>query len=296
MTKEETTTAVKKIVLKTDKLVLVKLTIGWWRGSHVAHGLENDVASEQDGEASAFKVHLKCMPPEYRSQLSAVSSQMDRSWKHASRPYEDGGWRIMRADRYGDLMNKVNLMAAERRQIVDSMIRDYDAVASYAKKALGKSYKEGMVPPTNAIKSMFDRTWLRPKPIGNAADARLLNVAKETQEAIEQQMQEQISEAQTALKADIKDGIGRFVKDLMARLDGHKKRNGSRYGSLLNSLGKAAKELREMGLIEEADPIFEQAEELAKTSPKDIRKHKGIRKAVKRELEDIDSKIEAAFA
>jgi hypothetical protein len=289
--------AVKKITLKTDKLIQAKLFIGWWHGNHVAHGLEENVAKDQGGDAKAFSVKLKCMPPEYRDRLNEATRAIEHAWHNRTRPYEDGGWRLLQAEKYNEALHVVNELSAKRREVVDDLVAHYDEIVAFAKSdsGLGKAYEDGMIPPRHVLAGQFN-SYLRPKPIPNATDARALNVAKETQDAIAQSLSEARLESETKVKEEMKGELSKFVKELLDRLNTFKEGNGSRYGMILGSLGEAARGFREMGLLENADELFKKAEAISEVTSKDIRKDEKVRKTVKKDLEDLNNKIEEAFA
>lgn len=283
--------------IKTDKLIKVKLRIGWWHGNHTAHGLEEDVASQQGGDAEAYKVQLKAMPPEFRASLSDISRAMDKAWKMATFPFEDNGWRVMRADRYDKLLSRINELAAKRREIVDEMVARHGEIVQYAQKALGKAWRDGMVPPADAMKAQFNHgTWLRPRPIDNVG-SRVMGISDETQKAIEQSLVEALEEGASLIKGEVKGTLGRLFKDLLDRLGKFQHGNGTRYGALLGSLKESAARFREIGILpDEVDALLKKAEAIGETASKDIRKHAGVRKAVKKELESVSQSLEELFA
>jgi len=41
--------------IKTNNLILTKLTLGWWHGNRTSHGLEQEVAENQKGQADVIE-------------------------------------------------------------------------------------------------------------------------------------------------------------------------------------------------------------------------------------------------
>jgi hypothetical protein len=284
-----------EIEIKTNNLILTKLTLGWWHGNRTSHGLEQEVAENQKGQADAFRVVLRCMPPEFAGALTSISREMDKAWRTRTLPYEDGGWRVMRADKYEALKTAVELMAAKRREIVDNLIAHHDEIITYARTHLGKAYRDGMIPPPEVMRSQF-RASLRPKPIPTAATARLLNASETVKQQIEQQMTEQLEEAIAGVKNEIKGVLQHFISELLSRLGKFKKGNGSRYGALLASLGKAAAQFRALGVLDGLEPVLDAVSAIAETDSKDLRESSELRKALGKELANLNAKIEESFA
>jgi len=280
--------------LDTTKVVLTKLRCSWWHGNKVAHGIASEVAEAKQGEADAFRVQLKCMPPEVREPMAEVTRKMNDLWKSKSLPFEDGGWRIMKVDKYDAVLQAVNELAAKRREIADYMVEHYEDILAYAKRALGAAYDEGMIPARDEMRRHFV-TAFRCKPVPTAADVRLLNIGDEMRKEMEKQLTEQLDEATSLMKTEVRERLKHFITELLTRLNEHKDKSGARYGALLKSLGKYAQQFREIGLLDQ-DELLVKIEEIANTSSKDVREQPHIRKAVKKELEKVASAVESAFA
>ena len=280
--------------IDTTKVVLTKLRCSWWYGNRTSHDGGQDLAEKNGGEAAAFAVTLKVMPPEVREPMAQVTREMYEAWKCKSLPFEEGGWRIMRASNYDAVAAKLNELAAKRRTIVDWMMANYDTIIAHARRVLGKAYEEGMVPPREQLPEYF-RVSLRCKPVPTAGDMRLLNISDEMRKEMEQQLAAQLTEAEGMMKEEVRGRLTHFIRELIDRLNDHKKGSGVRYGALLKSLGKFAKQFREVGLLGQ-DELLVKIEEIAETSSKDVREDAHIRKAMKRELDAVATAVEDVFA
>jgi len=235
------------------------------------------------------------MPPQYKEPIQLISTKMDKEWKQHSLPFEDGGWRICRSDRYGDLMHKINLLACERRQAVDDMINHHGDVVRYAQNALGKAFNPDMIPDTCKMSKQF-YSWLRAKPIPVADQARALHASPETIAQIEEQLGEALKQGEETMRTFARESVGKFVTELIAKLDNFSRGDRTRYGALLSSLEKAAMQLRETGLFpDELNALLQRAITVGQTDSERIRNSGYARGAVRTELSSIQAAIEAAF-
>ena len=100
-----------------SNLVRVKLVIGGnSSGTLTANELSEETARLHGADAKSMKTSLTWMPSEYRKSLSGATSSLRAGFNSRTLPWEDGGYRVIPADRYQELVDFVGRIL-ERRKI-----------------------------------------------------------------------------------------------------------------------------------------------------------------------------------
>jgi F0F1-type ATP synthase membrane subunit b/b' len=137
-------------------LVRVKLTIGGNGTGRVrANELAKEVATIHAMDAGSMLAQVAWMPKEYKSLLGAASSALRTGFNSRTLPWEDGGYRVVPADRYSDLQTFVAEFRATFDEAVAKIGAHWDEIIADARKRLNGAFDKLTLPTRDAFVASF---------------------------------------------------------------------------------------------------------------------------------------------
>lgn len=123
-------------------LVRVKLTIGGNSSGQVkAKELARESAAAHGADEASITSAVKWLPKEYRSLLGGAASALRTGFNSRTLPWEDGGFRVIPADRYNDLQGFISEFRQTFDEAVTKIGDNWDAILADAKKRLNGALK-----------------------------------------------------------------------------------------------------------------------------------------------------------
>lgn len=280
--------------MKTADLILIRLRLSNWGGTRINREEGRKVAASSNADEEAVAVVVRALSKNDRKALDFNSHMLRHSVHFYSLPWEDGGWRVLRAAKLREMEQRIEKLRAEREELIAHFVRDYDVIKDAAKKRLGKLWEEDRFPPREELPDRFAVRVLY-RPVVSSEDIRISG-DEETVEHIRKQVTEQqesaLKEATGVMLGELKEMTAKLVDRVRDR---DQKR--ARYASICKSIEKTCAALDNLNLTGDkkiADAI-EAVRNLAKADPKHLRESGRARGKVATEGDAITATLNSLF-
>lgn len=282
--------------MKTNALVKVKLTVGSWGGSFTDRTHGGKVARDNAADEDRVRLLITCLDKKDRDALGYNSHQLRSVFnRHTVRWGEDSGWNVLRADKLPALKEAITKLIAERRELVDAFLRDYDKVRAKAQQRLGKLWNEEKFLPKEHVVERFEARMNQdvvtdPSKIDLMADA---DVTADVRKDIERQVHES---ATGAVRQVIEELTGLVQKIVDRVKDRDQKR--ARYAMIAKTIDRTCDALDDLNLFGDAkiaDGIAAVRRLSVLRDPKELRKSGRARGEVAKEGDRILDQLNKLF-
>lgn len=231
------------------QLLIVKLVIHRVYG--VVHRRDlNDKyeALEKTGE-DTIETSLRYIPKSWQTTLRKTYNPIKRHWQSNTLPYEDGGWRVVKAAKYEELMQRARQLEAAHRQTTNSMVAQHAEIKATAKKRLGKLWIESEFPSAQQLEQQLAVEFFV-KPISRTNDTRLPGLSGATASSIQSSMNEQLKQNVTMALNCIVGQLQQLVEDALERY-GRKDQDKVKYGSLQRRVIETCAAMRRLNFLDD---------------------------------------------
>jgi len=264
-----------------DNLIMVRVTIRRWGGGATAEHVARDVEHQNEANNGAVKVWLRHLPKSIRHEMGTICSRLRAAVNSQSLPWEDGGWRVVRADKYMALVDSIDSHKEDFEKVVDTIVDNYHDIKATAKKNLGKLFQETDFPARGELRIRYGIE-INPKPIQTTADIRIKGLSAEAEQMIRKSIEQN-------LKTQMELAMRSLVDELLSLCNGLNKRikkvdqKGVHYDAFVKRTHKVCDALRNLNLAGDTS-----INELIKRTEQTLCQHNGD---VLRENETARKKI-----
>lgn len=279
---------------QTNSLIAVKLTIHKWSGSKVRHDVAEEIAANNNADSNSVKAIVRLLPKDVRSAIGSASSQVRRVFYQNTLPWDDDSWRVLRANNYTTLMERVGGTRVIWQRAIDLLMENYDTIRKNARTRLGKLYAESEFPSPDTLRSMFDIT-TRTKAITDPNDIRITGLSKEDLQEVKKQMEAELQENINGAVTRIIDRLKGLVSDALSRYD-KKDQEGTRYKGLQERVSTICSALKNLNITGDAkiDELIASVESsLTKYNPTTLRTSSRVVSKAKAEASDLLDALES---
>lgn len=246
-------------------LVRVKLVIGGnANGSVVARELSRETAANHGADERSLKTSVTWMPADKRKLIGGAVAALRAAFNSRTLPWEDGGWRVVPADRYTHLMDQV----AERKATVESAVndirRDWDDIMADAKKRLNGALKLVELPTRDEYADGFSVD-LTSTCVVAPDDVRITGLDDATLDRIRRQVKDKIGAKITASVELLGNQVVEMLNDLMQRME-KPDQKGVRYDGWVKWARQTIENIRPLNITNNAgiNALLDRVEAIAK--------------------------------
>ena len=254
-------------------LVRVKLTIGGNGTGRVrANELAKEIATAHAMDAGSMLAAVSWLPKEYKSLLGSASSALRVGFNQRTLPWEDGGYRVVPADRYSDLQAFVAEFRATFDAAVGKIGAHWDDIIVDARKRLNGAFDKLTLPTRDAFVASFSVD-MDSSCVVAPEDIRVVGLDEVALSRIREQSAKEYG-------ARIESGIGQLVEqmselltDLIERTE-KPEQKGIRYDGWAKWAKKTVAAVRPLNITKnrELDSLMKHVENIAsKLDPKVLR-------------------------
>lgn len=278
-------------------LIAVKMTPRCWSGSMVANDAAREVEQSHKADSGTVGAKVYLLPETLDKELGRTESQLRTEWKRQTRPWEDGGWRVVPATGFLDLLERVREPKAAYLAVCDRLVSEYDQIKAQAKARLNGLFDEARFPSREAMQSKCGVD-IASRPITTADDVRIVGLSESAFEMVKQSVDADNAERLAGAVQSIGDELAGLVSALLEKIEAA--RNGDNFvvGKLVKAADRTCNALAGLNLTN--DPkVFEcidRVERLIRTVTVDDLKSGGKRVDVlEKDATAILSDINAVF-
>lgn len=200
-----------------ESLIRVKLSVGGGRGVVASPDLSAETAAAHDADARTIKTAVTWLPQPWRSAISKAASSLRSGFRERTLPWEDGGYRVVPAEKYLDLLEYISESKRTFVDACDAVVDNWDEIMEQVDKRLNGLRKRVEVPDLT--------TWRRGvsveldiTPVTSPSEMNVNGLNGDVMKAIRTHVHTQytgrITEAAQGLASEL---VGR-LKDLAGRL------------------------------------------------------------------------------
>ena len=261
----------------SDKAILVHLRVCRWAGTKQDPTVTEEVCENKEAAKDAGVWVTYFIPPGKLKDLKSKANHVRSVWMKHSRPWLDGGVRILRtafADQFmTEIKEAIAQYDAEAKRWLE---QDYPVILAEMPDRL-KKLLDGRTMPTAEELSQKFRIELNLMPLPNATqDWR----GQMSDDEISKQMRESQKRMLTTMEQDLWRELGLLVKRVQERLSDPGKKFKD---SLIANLRTFCETLPSWNLTEDA--VLEQTrksilEQIGSVDPQDLRENDNIRQGV----------------
>lgn len=275
-------------------LVAVKMTIHRWSGQTFDKNAAAQVERQNQADPGSVKATVLLIPKHWNRKVASAASRLRAMWDAMSLPWEDGGWRVVHATRYEEIMEKAVGFVQEYQRASDELVRNYPRLRKGAMKRLGDLYDEDAFPTKAEVESLFS-TRVYQRPIVTGKDVRVLGLSEHAVENMRHSIEEQLTNQINTALASLIDQLRQLVTDALTRYDKDDQKR-VRYNGLQKRVEKTCDSLQILNVTNSPDvgALIESVREvLTKEDPALLREDKSkknkAKKAARSVLNDLDS-------
>ena len=250
-----TTKEIQKLRAVEDicgQLVGVKLSLRKWTGVSTAEEVAREIEQSKGAGANSVGAEVYYLPYDVSHKLGTMDSQLSNWFRLRTLPFEDGGWRVVMASKYMELMDGIAGPKAERDRFIQTNILDErDALEKQAMQKLGAMFKRFPTLDELAGKYAVD---FKSKPVHVKGDVRIEGLSDAAVEMIRQSEKQAVTESLTKAVGDVVFRLTNLCDDMKERLSkGSQKR--TRYGGLSSTVKEVCESLKGLNIV--GDPALD---------------------------------------
>lgn len=273
-------------------LLIVKLTQRKWGGRATDDDGAESIADQNNANKRKLKLVKDLLPETLRESLGHVRSQTRTFFNEHTLPWEDGGWRVIRADQLQTMRDAIGKFSAMDREVVDQILSRYAEIKEYAAKELGTLFKDEDFPTPDRLRYSY-AVEFRVKALIDPKDVRVQGLSEEEVDGIRKQMTEQYEASLNTAVGDIVTQLKSIVREIKERA-GNKKQDGLRYGAIQKTAVRICEALKGLNLTD--DPKLNELidgvhRKVSAIDGDEIRSSGRIRGKVFREMEGLESAL-----
>lgn len=273
-----------------DRSLLIDLTISCWTGKKMDKKVsqEIDQAKNTKTKAGNYSKHLLAGTDKLEAVTKMVANI--RNWHYAQTlPWSDSGSRLLPMKNFFDYKQTLSYHEQEFTSAVDDFLKDYPNLVSAAAFQLGDLFDRDEYPTVDELRSKFKFKYVF-LPVADVSDFRV-QVGEESGAELKEQYEkfytDKLNEAMQETWDRLHDVLSKISERLSDSEEGTKKIfRDSMFTNAMDLCGMLTRlNVTDDPKLEEARRKLEKA--LAGVDAKDVRDDEGLRKDVKKRVDDI---------
>ena len=232
----KTNSNIAELTLDLDEvvstLVKVKLYVGGGARDARADTLSQELATAHGANVKKIKTSVRWLGEEHKKKIDAAYSALRGAFNTSTLPWEDGGYRIVPADRYQLLCDKVAELGEAYRDAGDDIVSHWDDIMAEAHRELNGAMASLDIPTAeefrrNIVFGLTADVVVAPK------DIRIAGLGEATVERIRNQAERNIADRITTAIDSMLANLTNLLTELVRRTD-KEKQKGTRYNGWAN--------------------------------------------------------------
>ena len=261
----------------TTKAMLVDLTIRQWNYSRLDKEATESVETRFNTQAKAGRYTKFIAENEDMKEINRVLSDAYNFHITNTRPWVYKGANILPSKNYNHYTTKMREFKSMLETAVNNFVVAFPNMKQKAMHRLGSLYKEEDYPDVNEIAGKYEIK-ISVMPLPNANDFRVTQISDEDINAIKQQIEDQLNEANKNLLHDLWD---RLYSVLEKAYETFKDSDAKFHDSKIYNIAETIDVLRRLNIDD--DPKLERMcvlaeERICNLDPTDVRKDIEVRK------------------
>lgn len=252
----------------TKSLIKVRVRVSSWLGNVKSNEGQQELAYNHNAEADAVSVGMNLLPKLVQKEIRDHAVGIRKALKKASLPFEDGGYRIMKATEYSKLNKEIQRRKdAFKTFIHDEIFMKYDEIRFMSQVRLGSLFDDEAFPSAETIMDRFD-VHLFVQPIQNLEDLRITGMSESEIEKIKEDTMAEYERNLISGQMELVNGIRQAVEVIVGKTGNES----SRYKRALEKLGELCDSVPSLNILD--------SDELNK-----------LAKAIKTKIANVDSNV-----
>ena len=267
-------------------LVKVKLFVGSAYGDAKSKEMSQELATAHGANAKKIRTSVRWLADDYKKKIDAAYSSLRGFFNRSTLPWEDGGYRIVPADRYQMLVDRVADLGDEYRNAANQIVAQWDDVMADARKELNGAMAKLEI-PTAAQFVAGARYDLCSDVVVAPKDIRIAGLGEATVERIRSQAERNITDRIRAAIDSMLANLTNMLTDLIERTDKDKQK-GTRYNGWAEWAKREVAAMRPLNFTddERLNALMDRVVKLADSIDDSIRDDTKARMKVRAEAHD----------
>ncbi len=277
-----------------SSLIKVKLSISSWDGKSYSKKATHRVEDDYDVSTGYADVRLRRIPKDITDPVNSAATKARSEFNAITVPFEDGGWRVVKAEKFPALEEKVNLIQQGFRESVVTMSEEMRKREDEI-RAINNKFDDDFSFVVDDIVKKFG-VYLYVRSVGKISDMHFPGltddkvaelrgkIANEYKESISENVNNMMHLAHDLL-SDIKDKLPKLGTD---------EGKGIKVKTLVSKAMRISKTLRDLNISDNPD-VYGMADEIENmfkgVEPDDIRKDTGTREQAVAQADGLLSSI-----
>lgn len=224
-------------------VVGVKLSVRGWGGSSKANEAARELESTKGAEIGACGVEVYYLPEEVSAGLGQRRSALRTWFTRRSLPFEDGGWRICKAESFMELTEGLSPLKSDYEDFAEKhVVEQRDKLEVIARKRLGSMFNE--FPSESDLRGRFVADF-DSKSI--TLNGRIEGLTEEAANMVAESERRRLQEGLTGAVESILNTLAWLVEDMAGRI-GKETQKRTRYGGLIETVRGVCQPLRALNI------------------------------------------------
>jgi hypothetical protein len=237
--------------MNNDKLIrsllLVKVTAHGWGGGSGDAEAATEYAQSKGADASRYSVFVDYLPEELAAQIRVAKQAVRGVWLNRTLPFKDGGWRVLLAEHYLDLMEALSKPKSEYEAVTNAVLARYDEIVAEAKKALNGGFKPELLP---SLEQLQKRYWveLKTEPVMSSDDIRVEGLTDAASEMVRASVEASVAASLKLATTTAAETLLAMVREFSRKIDEVKAGRNVIFGKLAKHAAAQCDALRDLNL------------------------------------------------
>jgi hypothetical protein len=263
----------------TKKLIKVRVRVSSWMGQVRSDEGQYELAKNHDAEKDALSVGLALLPKAVQKEIRDHVIGIRKAVAKASLPFEDGGYRILKATEYSRLNAEIQKRQSDfQTYIHDEVYMKYDELRFMAQTRLGSLFDEDSFPTLESIMGRYGAC-LFVQPIENLEDLRIDGIPDAELAKIKEDTLAEYEKNLVAGQMELVQSIRKAVEAILEKTDNE----GSRYKRALENLSELCDSVPALNILgsDELEKLAKQIKKkIATKDSNTIKENKTVKTAV----------------
>lgn len=274
----------------SDKALLARINISCWNGIIQDKTITEDINSSKGIKGKRGSFSKKIMQGEKLNAVINLQQKLRKFLADNSLPWDDNGWRLIKATDFITLKQKIDDMTAEFNKAVKNFIDNYDSIKLEDLNFLGTSYNKDDYPSVGELSSKFEVRMGYDK----VSDSDFRNFGYDAK-IIEEMEKSQLAEFEQRLnsgKVEILNRVREEIAHFIERLN-----KGSFKKNTIDNIHESLANLRNLNITEDStiDQLADLISNIMPTDAEEVRdseqKQTEAKEVCKTSIEAIDELI-----
>lgn len=249
-----------RAIILRDKLVLARLRIKSWNGKTASSEAARSAEQANDAAKGVVEAKIAQVSRKYTGPIEKECRDLYRWWHAVSLPWGDGGWRVIKVERFLSIADEVRARddrISERGREVFGNAAIYKKIKTDSRSRLQGLFSDVGFPTAEELIGKYGTELIR-EVLSDPKDIRLSGISDTDLEAFRKDIDDQY---RASLNSALSALIGRMrtmVLEYRGRIaEADQTDTRSRFGKLFRVIGEQCDELDQLNLT--AEPKISEA-------------------------------------